>query len=70
MSRIVVDILQRNGNLDADLGKVCAGMQALQIKEKLDTQSFGLGNQWQQLLLSLFKWERRHTDRRSSAIAI
>jgi flagellin-like hook-associated protein FlgL len=44
------------GNLvDANLGTVAARMTALQIKEQLATQSLGLGNQWPQLLLQLFK---------------
>jgi flagellin-like hook-associated protein FlgL len=52
-----VDVIDSGiGDLvDADLGKVSAQMQALQIKERLAAQSLSLGNQWPQLLLSLFK---------------
>lgn len=52
-----VDVINGGiGNLvDADLGKVSAQLQALQIKQQLATQSVSLGNQWSQLLLQLFK---------------
>jgi flagellin len=44
------------GNLvDADLGKVGAQLQAMQIRQQLAAQSVGLGNQWPQLLLQLFR---------------
>jgi len=44
------------GNLvDADLGKVAAQMQALQIKQQLAAQSLSLGNQWPKLLVQLFQ---------------
>ena len=52
-----IDVIDSGiGNLvDADLGKVAAQMQALQIRQQLSVQTLGLDNHGAQLLLQLFK---------------
>ena len=52
-----IDVIDSGiGNLvDADLGKVAAQMQALQIRQQLAIQTIGLDNQRSQLILQLFK---------------
>ncbi len=41
--------------VDADMGKVSAALQSLQIQQQLATQSLSIGNQWPTLLLQLFR---------------
>ena len=52
-----VDNLDRGiGNLtDADMGKVSAAIQSLQIRQQIATQSLTVGEQWPSLLLQLFR---------------
>ena len=45
--------------VDADMGKVSAALQSLQIQQQLAPQSLSIGNQWPTLLLQLFEWQKR-----------